>query len=183
MVRRMAEEPKVVFAQSMEGLYRALQPLQPLEQTAFLKAGVKGDGKFAAAYPLELYMDVMKAASARFPELEHDARYREVGKLFIGGFTATLMGSAMLGLLKVLGPRRALDRLTRSFRAANNFTGGSFTSLAPNHHRVVVDYTLQPGFYWGLLEETLRRVGARDLVITIHEKRELTTTYDVSWKE
>ena len=34
---------KVVFAQSMEGLYRALEPHTPQERAAFLKAGVKKD--------------------------------------------------------------------------------------------------------------------------------------------
>ncbi|MFO0598372.1 MAG: DUF2378 family protein [Myxococcaceae bacterium] len=179
-----AQDEKVVFGQSMEGLYRALQPLTPQERAAFIKIGVIGEGKFSAAYPLAQYMDVQAASAAsRFAHLptEND-RYVELGRVFIAGYEKTLLGSAMLAMLKIIGPRRALDRLTRSMRTANNFSSGTFESLAPNHHRITINYTIRPGFYQGLLEAALLRAGAKDLKIAvINTTAELVTTYEVTW--
>jgi uncharacterized protein (TIGR02265 family) len=177
----MAEE-RVVFAQSMEGLYRALDPLTPQERAAFLKIGVQRETKFNAAYPLTQYIDVMDAcAASRFAGLPENERYKEVGRLFFGGFEKTLMGSALIALLKVIGPRRTLQRMTRSFRAANNFTEGTVEELAPNHHLVKVNFTLRPGFYTGLLEQGCLRAGAKDLSVKLLETRDLATTYELKW--
>ncbi|HEY0880840.1 MAG TPA: DUF2378 family protein, partial [Archangium sp.] len=108
-------------------------------------------------------------------------RYKEVGRLFFGGFEKTLMGSALIALLKVIGPRRTLQRMTRSFRAANNFTEGTVEELAPNHHLVKVNFTLRPGFYTGLLEQGCLRAGAKELSVKLVETRDLATTYELKW--
>jgi uncharacterized protein (TIGR02265 family) len=147
---------KVVFSQSMEGLYRALTPFTPQERAAFLKAGVRNDQNFAAGYPVQVWLDLLDAcAASRFAHLPELERFTEVGRLFFLGFEKTLMGSALMGLLKVIGPRRTLDRLTRNFRTANSFTVGTLESLAPNHHRVHINFTARP-------REGPRRHRARD---------------------
>jgi uncharacterized protein (TIGR02265 family) len=174
-------EPKVVFAQSMEGLYRALAPHTPQEQAAFLRAGVKGD-HFAAGYSIETWLELLDAcANSRFSHLPELERYTAVGRLFFLGFEKTLMGSALLALLKVIGPRRMLDRLTRNFRSANNFTVGTLTSLAPNHHRLHINFTARPGFYLGVIESGCQRAGASGLSVTALESNEQGTTYEVKW--
>ncbi|MFT3713897.1 MAG: DUF2378 family protein [Archangium sp.] len=174
---------RVVFGHSMEGLFRALQPHTPQERAAFLKAGVDGVKKFSAAYPLQQYVDVQNAcAASRFAHLPEDERYFEIGRLFMGGYEKTLLGNAMLAMLKLIGPRRALDRLTRSMRTANNFSEGTFTSLAPNHHVITINYTLRPGFYRGILFASLERAGAKDLRISAVSTKDLVTTYDVTWR-
>lgn len=173
---------RVVFGSSMEGLYRALQPLTAQERAAFLKAGVTGE-KWAAAYPLQAYVDIQNAcAASRFAHLPEDERYFEIGRLFMAGFEKTLMGSAMLAVLKLIGPRRALDRLTRSMRSANNFSEGTFESLAPNHHRITINFTIRPGFYRGVLVASLERAGAKELSISTAATKDMVTTYDVTWK-
>jgi uncharacterized protein (TIGR02265 family) len=175
-------DERVVFAQSMEGLYRALEPHTPQERAAFMKAGVQKDARFLPAYPLAQYIEVMDAcAASRFAGLPEHARYQEVGRLFFSGFEKTLMGGALIAMLKVLGPRRTLQRMTRSFRTANNFTEGTVEELAPNHHLVKVNYTLRPGFYAGLLEQGCLRAGAKHLSISLVETRELTATYELKW--
>ena len=174
-------EPKVVFAQSMEGLYRALSPHTPEEKAAFLRAGVKGD-HFAAGYSIETWLELLDAcASSRFAHLPELERYAAVGRLFFLGFEKTLMGSALLALLKVIGPRRMLDRLTRNFRSANNFTVGTLTSLAPNHHRLHINFTARPGFYLGVIESGCQRSGAQGLSVVALETTDRGTTYEVKW--
>lgn len=174
--------PKVVFAQSMEGLYRALTPHTQAEQAAFLRAGVKGGDQFAAGYPIETWLELLDAcASSRFAQLPELERYTAVGRLFFLGFEKTLMGSALLALLKVIGPRRMLERLTRNFRSANNFTVGTLTSLAPNHHRLHINFTARPGFYLGVIESGCQRAGAAGLSVAALETNAQGTTYEVKW--
>ncbi|MDP2269525.1 MAG: DUF2378 family protein [Archangium sp.] len=173
---------KVVFAQSMEGIYRALTPHTPQERAAFLKAGVKTGDHFDAAYPIQAWLDILDASAAsRFAHLPELERYTEVGRVFFLGFGKTLMGSAVLGLLKVIGPRRTLDRLTRNFRSANNFTVGTFESFSANHHKVHINWTARPGFYLGLIESGCAHAGAKDLSVTVLETKDLGTFYEVKW--
>jgi uncharacterized protein (TIGR02265 family) len=173
---------KVVFSQSMEGLYRALSPHTPAERAAFLAAGVKDDTKFAPAYPVDLHIAILDAcAASRFAHLPELERYTEVGKLFFTGFQKTLIGSAMLAMLKILGPRRTLDRLTRNFRTANNFSEGTLTTLTPTHHHVHINFTKRPGFYLGLLYSGCLHAGAKDLKITVVETKDFATTYDIQF--
>ena len=173
---------KVVFGQSMEGLYRALAPHTPQERAAFLKAGVTKEGHFDAAYSLETWMSVLDACGAsRFAQLPELERFTEVGRLFFQGFQKTLIGSALMAMLKILGPRRTLERLTRNFRTANNFTVGTLESLAPNHHKVHINYTARPGFYLGLIESGCAHAGAKDLTVKVIETKDFATTYEVKW--
>jgi uncharacterized protein (TIGR02265 family) len=66
-------------------------------------------------------------------------------------------------------------------RSANNFSEGTFTTLAPNHHRVTINYTLRPGFYRGVIHASLERAGARNVHIVVAESKDRVTTYDVTW--
>lgn len=157
---------KVVFGQSMEGLYRALAPHTPQERAAFLKAGVTKE-HFDAAYPLQAWMDLLDACGAsRFAQLPELERFTEVGAD---------------GDAEDPRPPPHLERLTRAFRTANNFTIGTLESLAPNHHRVHINYTARVGFYLGVIESGCAHAGARDLVVRVLETKDCATTYEVRW--
>lgn len=172
---------RLVFSHSMEALYRALEPHTPTERAAFLKAGITGQ-RFLPAYPVERHIEILDAcAASRFAHLPELERYVEVGKLFFAGFEKTLVGSALMAMLRVLGPRRTLERLTRNLRSANNFSEGTVKALAPNRHLVHLNFTARPGFYLGLLEAGCRVAGAKDLSVTVAETKDLETTYEVRW--
>jgi uncharacterized protein (TIGR02265 family) len=172
---------RVVFGQSMEGMFRALKPHTPLEAAAFLKANVKED-RFYPGYPVEAWLDILDAcANSRFAHLDELERYAAVGRLFFLGFSQTMVGSALMAMLKILGPRRTVERMTRNLRTANNFTVGTLTSLAPNHHLVHINFTARPGFYLGLLESGCLRAGAQGLSVTAGETKDLATVYTLKW--
>ena len=73
-----------------------------------------------------------------------------------------MVGTALIGLLRVLGPRRTLERTTRNIRSANNYTEATLEAVAPNHYRVRVNYVVRPGFYAGIIEQCCRAGGAKD---------------------
>jgi uncharacterized protein (TIGR02265 family) len=178
-----APETRVVFASSMEGLWRGLAPANAEELAAFAKAGVVGPTpRFLAAYPVEAYSEVMDTcARTRFGHLGELERYTEVGRLFVSGYSKTMVGSALLALLRVLGPRRTLERTTRNIRTANSYTEASLETLAPNHHRLRVNYVAHPGFYRGIIEGTCLHAGAKELRVDLAEFTDNAPIYDVRW--
>ena len=172
---------RVVFGTSMEGLHRALSPPTPAENAAFLKAGVTG-AKFDSAYPLALYTDILDAcAASRFAGKEPLERFTEVGRLFWSGYEKTLVGQALIAVLKVLGPRRMLDRMTRNFRTANNYTEVTVEAISPSQHVVRITHVTRPGLFVGLLEKGLTYAGAKELSVKLIEHHDKVARYDVRW--
>lgn len=177
----MAESERVVFLSSMEGLHRALSPPTPAETAAFLKAGVNGK-TFAPAYALQAYTDILDACGAsRFPDAAPLERFRQVGRLFFSGYEKTLVGSALVAMLRLLGPRRTLERMTRNFRTANNYTEVTVEALGAAHHLVRVNYVVRPGFYLGIIEAGCERAGAKDLSVTLVSQDGESPVYEVKW--
>ncbi|MGV3624678.1 MAG: DUF2378 family protein [Archangium sp.] len=174
-------EQQVVFASSMEGMWRALQPPTLPEAAAFKRAGIDGK-KFQAAYPLAQYTDLLDACgSSRFAHLEPLQRFTEVGRLFMVGYEKTLVGQALLAVLKVLGPRRMLDRMTRNFRTANNYTEVTVETVSPTQHVVRITHVARPGLFIGLLEAGLTYAGAKDATVKLVDHHDKVARYEVRW--
>jgi uncharacterized protein (TIGR02265 family) len=172
---------KVVFGPSLEALWRAMDPLTAAEAQAFKDAGVVG-GRFDAAYPLAPYLKILEAsATSRFGHLQEQDAYVQVGHLFVEGFTRTVIGQALMGIMRLLGPRRTMQRLTRNFRAANNYTEVSVTTLRDNHHQIAVNFVEKPGFYIGVLERTLAHAGAKNAEVTMIAYVDRSPTFEVRW--
>jgi uncharacterized protein (TIGR02265 family) len=180
-VRVTTPAEQLVFSSSMEGMWRALQPPTPLEAAAFARAGITGKS-FQAAYPLVQYTDLLDACGeSRFGHLAPLEKFAEVGRLFMKGYEKTLIGQALMAVLRVLGPRRTLERMTRNFRTANNYTEVTVESFAPNHHKVRVTHVTRPGLFVGLLESGCSIAGAKGLSVTLLEHQAQVALYEVKW--
>lgn len=178
----MTDADKVVFGNSMEGLWRALEPHTPAEAEAFKRAGVTGGKGFQPAYPLPVYLAILDAcAQGRFAGQDALEQYTRVGRLFFGGYEKTLVGQALMAVMRVIGPRRTLERMTRNFRTANNFTEAEAESLTATHHRLVMKHVTYPGFYRGILLSGIERAGARDAVVEFLGREGHVATYEVRW--
>jgi len=172
---------QVVFASSMEGMWRALQPPTPGEAEAFARAGIDGK-RFLPAYPLVQYTDLLDACGAsRFGHLETLARFTEVGRLFMVGYEKTLVGQALIAVLRVLGPRRMLDRMTRNFRTANNYTEVTLEPVSPTQHVLRITHVTRPGLFIGLLEKGLTYAGAKQLSVMLLEHRDKVARFEIRW--
>jgi uncharacterized protein (TIGR02265 family) len=176
----MAEQ-QIVFSSSMEGMWRALQPPTPLEAEAFARAGVNGKD-FQAAYPLVQYTDLLDACgTSRFAHLAPLERFTEVGRLFMKGYEKTFIGQALIAMLRVLGPKRTLQRMTRNFRTANNYTEVEVEPLGATHYRVRVTHVTRPGLFVGLLEAGCTYAGAKNLSVTLISHADQVAVYEVKW--
>lgn len=182
----MADE-LLVFEQTVEALFvRALGPrVTPRLRERLARAGLLVDGPLLAAYPFPAWMSFLRiAAEELYPELPLDAGTRQLGLLYMQGYRETLMGRAVLSLLRVLGPRRALQRATHNFRSGNNYTQTRLSERAPGRYALWVNEVgPYPGFTAGIIHAGLEVAGARGVRVEPEDHDGHACTYAVAWSE
>ena len=176
-------DERVVFGSSLEALFRAFgPPWKPGVREALTALGLDPDKPLRSAYPLTLYMQVLATlGELHFSEADEDQRYFELGSAFMRGFERTFIGKAQFALLRVIGPKRTLERLTRSFRAANNYTEAHLRELSAQHFEIDFPFVQFPGFYRGVLQTGIGEVGATNLVVQLARREGDAATFVVRW--
>jgi uncharacterized protein (TIGR02265 family) len=103
----------------------------------------------------------------------------------VDSFGETLMGPAIVGVLKLLGPKRALGRMSQTFRHANNYMQSTLEELGPGRFRLWVNEVgISPHFIAGTVSATLatlRTSGAAAPQVEIAEFDGHQCTYVISF--
>jgi len=176
---------QVVFEQTIEGLFiRALGArLTPSAKERLKSAGVDLSRPLLPAYPFDTWMTSLKiAAEEVFASHAQDEAMFKLGELLIDGYKETFLGRAVLGFVRVLGPRRTLGRSTQNFRSGNNYTETRVTDLAPNCAELWMNEVgPYPTFTQGILVAALRASGAQDLKVVVSKFDGHAATYQVTW--
>jgi uncharacterized protein (TIGR02265 family) len=164
-------EPQVVFAHTLEGLFlQALGDRLPQEARAQLaREGLDLSRKLAPAYPQEDFSRwVALAARAVSPDLSPEAALAHAGEELVRGYERTLMGKAVLALVRLVGPRRALERMTRTLRSGNNYLDTRLSDWREGGCTLWVNETGGiPAFFVGLFERLLLTAGAREARVEV----------------
>lgn len=174
---------QVVFEQTMEGLLRAIRPRMTGACKARLKAaGLDVDAALLPAYPFNVWMACLLASAEEiWPGEPRELALFHVGESFIVGYQETFLGRAVLGLLRVLGPRRAIHRATRNFRSGNNYTEARVVELSPTCLELWMNEVgPYPTFTQGLIDAALRASGVVPTVV-IKEHDGHACTYRCTW--
>ncbi|MFT3841618.1 MAG: DUF2378 family protein [Myxococcaceae bacterium] len=176
----------VVFEQTIEGLFvRGLAgKLTPGVHQRLKALGIDLSHKLLPAYPFHTWMKALELAAAEvFHGEPTDKAMFKLGELFIDGYQHTQLGRALLEMIKVLGPRRALQRSTANFRAGNNFTETRLTDLTPTSNELWMNEVgPYPAFTAGTLSAVTRASGARDVKVEVAAYDGHSATYRVSWR-
>jgi uncharacterized protein (TIGR02265 family) len=162
MSGRGSQEAAVVFQSTFEGLWvTGLKGRVTESLTVTLQREGLILSKLEPAYPLVVWKRCLAATvSVLYPQLAPDQAYRQLGELFMSGFLETFVGRAMLPLLRLLGPRRSLERLTRSLRSGNNFSQTRVEFAEPNRGSVWLNDDFgHPSFVIGIMERGLHLTG------------------------
>lgn len=182
----MADE-LLVFEQTIEALFvRALGGrLTPECRARLRQAGLDVNQKIKPAYPFESWMMFIRiAAEELFPGEPLPLATFKLGEAYVEGFRQTMLGRAVMSLLRVLGPRRTIARATQNFRAGNNYTETRITELGPCQFDVwmneVGDF---PEFTSGIMQAGLRMAGAKELRVEALDYDGHACTYRLTWKE
>jgi len=179
-------EAPVVFTQTVEGVIRALgrAPTDP-EKRALRELGIDLDRPLEPAYPAVAFAKAVEfVARARSPGLSEAEAYRELGERFFEGYTQTLIGRATGQVLKVIGVRRSLARMERSFRNGNNYMRSHSEDLGSGRVRLYFDHILeQPEYLRGIVLSGGRYVGAKAFVVDLVESGPNRCVLEVRWDE
>ncbi|MFO0595524.1 MAG: DUF2378 family protein [Myxococcaceae bacterium] len=180
-------DQRLHFDTVVEGLWhRALKGRVSDDLRAALKAdGLDLSKKPDPAYPAEKMGRWYRLTAKHvFPELNEEDALRALGAEAFRGLTRTVMGAAMMAVLRVLGTRRSLERMTRSMRSGNNYIEATFSSAGRGEATLVFkDVNGLPSYFAGVVEEGGRATGAADMVSTWNMAPDGSCTYHVKWTE
>ncbi|MDP1921313.1 MAG: DUF2378 family protein [Myxococcales bacterium] len=179
----MADAP-VVFGNSVESLVRVLGPaLDEEARQKFLALGIDLF-KPNPAYPYELWVEALvMAMDLLWPGVTRDVATYRMGRAIFESYGQTVMGKALMALVKVLGPKRALDRMSRNLRTTNNYSETRLTDVGPNRYELWVNKVAFPHYFRGLLEAGLEFGGAAEVKVEVGSVSATEgVVFNLSWK-
>ncbi|MCA2978035.1 MAG: DUF2378 family protein [Myxococcaceae bacterium] len=172
---------RVVFSSIFEALSRVIRADRPELSAEAQALGVDLD-RLNPAYPIEAWRKLTAlVAQALHPQVTGPVAEYRLGQRLIREYGSTLMGRALLATLRVLGPRRAFSRVSRSFRTANNFTEDRVTQHGPNHFELWLNELDTPYLSQGVLQAALEAAGARNCSVEVIKRDAAGTTYRCQW--
>lgn len=151
------------FRTSIEALFiEALgREMTPRLRERLKEAGIDLE-RLRPAYPRMIFSEGCRlAAEELFPRMPRDEALRILGKRTIEGYSRSMLGKAAMGVFRLIGVARGLERLTRAMRNGDNYTETRFTILGPGNADVWFNQVNgQPAFTQGLMEACMEWVGA-----------------------
>lgn len=132
-------EKRLVFAHTIEGLFfKALKDRMTdrLRERVRTEAKIDLSQKLEPAVSITTWWKVLELCAAElYPDWPMEDALEEIGLVLTRGYFETLIGAALKGILKVIGPSRALKRMDRSLRSGNNYAEIKVTELGPTRFR------------------------------------------------
>jgi uncharacterized protein (TIGR02265 family) len=180
-------EQRLIFEQSIEGMYLKghRDKLTPQVKAALKHHGIDLDQKLKSFYPAE----VVNAATVTFRKLAYgsiadDAEaYAQMGERIVDGYFDTLYGKPLVGLMKLFGLKRIIDRLPQAMSGGSNFMQVGVEWKGPAEALVMLSDT-EPNPYLNL--GVMRRAfvhwfKASGFQITLHDHARPRATFRLTW--
>ncbi|WNG13350.1 DUF2378 family protein [Cystobacter fuscus] len=177
-----------VFNHTVQGLFsRAFPQGVPASLKEKLRAaGVDLDKPLLPAYPIKTWSQcVALSAPVAFPNELPSVAWHKLGERMIDGYQETMIGRAMFASLRLLGPRRMLQRAKRSFRSGNNYTEVQFTDVSETEMDLWFNETdeVLRHFTAGLVMAGMRMGGAELPRVGILHTDARGVTFRASWAQ
>lgn len=176
---------RLVFGHVVEALYEYV--LGGADMDAKLRQTLESQAispeRSQVAYPQEAWVrSVQLSAVAMYPGLTRGERERRVGERFIQSYDRTMVGGALMSLLKILGPRRTLDRMARNFKTGTNYIETKLTQITENEFTLWMnEIEALHAFTQGILVGALEIVGAKPVAVTIREAGADSCVFHIKW--
>ncbi|HEX8822829.1 MAG TPA: DUF2378 family protein [Archangium sp.] len=187
VARSATPRRRLVFEHTVEGLFRfSLRTrLSSPAWQALREAGVDLSKPLLPAYPYETWRRGLEiAVGDLYPLLPRAEAWRHLGREVVNGMVHTLMGRAMVGVARLLGPLRSLRRLNNTLRSADNYVESRLTELSPTSCEVWLNEVMdQPSYYQGVLEASLGLAGARNVKTRVVARDGRGAVLHVEWEE
>lgn len=161
-------EPRVVFSAGFDSLFskEVRARVTPALEAELLALGVNLKKPFQAGYPVEVWAGTVKACAKHlFPEARGNHGFFELGRLTMRGFRETLIGAAIFGVMRLIGPARTLERSARTYASASNYTKVTLNRLSDNAYEMGLNEAHTPPEYdMGVIDQALELLGVRPSV-------------------
>jgi uncharacterized protein (TIGR02265 family) len=119
-----------------------------------------------------------------FPGVPMDEAFRRLARQHVEGYGRTLMGRATVRVMRLLGPRRMVQRLPSMLSATDNYTAGTVEERGPTEFVLTLNSSQQPSVYVeSLFEAMLSACGAVEPRVKQQESHEDRATYLLTWSE
>ena len=174
----------LVFSQSFEALLRATgASLSAESKSRFRALGVDFDKRLLPAYPLDVWVNAMELGSSLLaPGEEKSLRHFALGKRMVDAYGETLVGRALLAVMRVIGPRRTIERMTRNLRSTNNYTESTLEVLPNGQLCVWCSRVVSTEFYRGMFTRALECAGGQDVKVGLMSSDPTGSKFSVEWK-
>lgn len=178
---------QIVFGHNFEGLFmKGLgEQVTPGLRAQLREAGIDLEKPLLPGYPVQTWMKALSlTAAALYGHRPVDEAYEELGRRFIGGYFETMLGKALLAMLKVVGPERTFKRMTQNFRSGNNFNEVESRILAPGKAEMRINHVLceGPGFVRGILQQGLTMIAGHEVSVDVERFEGTSAVYLARWK-
>jgi uncharacterized protein (TIGR02265 family) len=179
-------ERQLVFDNAVEGLFiHGLKGrLTPALKGKLRDLGVDLDRKLLPAYERAVWAKALQVtADELFAGLPVEHAAREMGYLVARGWDATMVGKAMIAFARVVGPKRTLERLTRSLGAANTYVRAELVCYGEKEFELRcggLDFS--PHFMGGIVEGSLQLVRAQEPKVALLSSQGEKAVFQLSWR-
>lgn len=153
-----------VYEHTVEGLFfKALRPrIGPALAEKFKALGIDLTGK-PRSLAHEQWKKALALAATELFEGTLDERYRQLGRAVLLRYEETLMGKTVVGLMRLLGPRRVLQRINVSLRSGNNYIEATLKELGERSFEGEInECNGNPNYIAGVIEQGLIIAGAKE---------------------
>lgn len=174
---------QLAFTTMVEALIRAMgDKLDERAHKRFEALGLPLKGKLKSTYPRDVFTRAgLLAGEVAFPSLPPEQQRLELGKRFVSGYSETLVGKALLGLMRVLGPKKSLARLEQSFHTGNNYSRARLFET-PEGTVLEIGDAPYPEWYQGMVIAALQLTGAKEVRVEPLKRDGLSMTYRISYR-
>lgn len=167
----MPPTEQIEFSQSVDGLFiKGLGALITPPIREKLKAkGLDLDKPLRPGYPAADYHRWVEfIAQAVYPDDRKEDAIRRTGHRAVSGLEEGLIGKALAAGLKLIGPRRSLQRIERIFKNNNNYQIATLLELGERDAKVKLSEVHGlPTYYQGVFEAAVALIGAKEPRVTL----------------
>lgn len=163
----------------------AFEPLIKLSKGKMSEATTKKLVAMRVALPLEpayspaTWAETVRLISAELhPAMTPVERHRQLGRETALLFADGLMGKAMYAAARLMGPRRSLERMTRSLQTGTNFIETRYTARDERTSELwMSDTSGLPEFYAGVMTAGGEMIGGWPALVDVISGADASATY------
>lgn len=175
---------KLAYGHSIEAFLKAVRPVLDLALTKELQAlGIDPSKPLLPVYPVDAMRGALAVGARRLnPTLAPDQAFVALGRRYVDTYAETIVGRALLAAIRLIGPKRTLERLAKQFRTANNYSETKVTHFEPGHSELWCNEVAHPHWYVGLVVGMMETAGATGVQVTLRSHDAAGAFFDVRWK-